>query len=209
MFGSNSGTEVSKTFVFPLLVWWDQIFAFSKSVVNLPLTLTEPVLCFQYFMSGSFQHLFLLCWFSFGSLFYFWFCLTSNTQTICYFFLVIFFFFFPLTSILWFLYMLLIFATLFHVSISSFFFVVVVCFSSPLKLLFSSAYSAIFRLSQLTFPSVQYPSTFTFLSFPKHGSSFYATNVQQILKYCHLRQLSTKQNITRVEESLTLIDNKS
>jgi len=43
---SNSGPQLPKIFIFPLFISWDQVFAFSKSVVNLPPTLTEPVLCF-------------------------------------------------------------------------------------------------------------------------------------------------------------------
>lgn len=52
--GSNSGPQVPKILIFPLLISRGKIFGFSKSVVNLP-TLTEPVLYFQYIIFNSFE----------------------------------------------------------------------------------------------------------------------------------------------------------
>lgn len=53
--GSNSGSQVPKIFIFPLLISQGKIFGFSKSVVNLLPALTEPVLYFQYFLFNSFE----------------------------------------------------------------------------------------------------------------------------------------------------------
>lgn len=135
--GSNSGSQVPRIFIF-LLISCGHNFAISKSVVTLPLTWTELVLLvfpFQFFSAP-----FSLSLTSFGSLFYFWFCLTFIIQSAIFPFNL---FFFPHFDSLIFTYALF-FATLFHVSISSFFlffvgflvgfFVVVllfVCFSSP------------------------------------------------------------------------------
>lgn len=69
--GSNSGSQVPQIFIFPLLTSQGQIFAFSKSVANLPLSWTEAVLAVFAFQCFSASFSFSLV--SFGCLLYFWF----------------------------------------------------------------------------------------------------------------------------------------
>lgn len=96
--GSNSGPQVPKILIFPLLISRGKIFGFSKSVVNLP-TLTEPVLYFQYIIFNSFEPFSDFLWIPVLLLVLFNFQHPNNLL----FFRLIFFFF--LTLILWFLHM--------------------------------------------------------------------------------------------------------